>query len=101
MQLKAGAKLKSAVCDTQIIVVKSPSADIDIRCGGSPVVASSDDVSPVAVDPAHASGTLVGKRYADDDLGLEVLCTKAGAGSLSIGDEPLLVKGTKALPSSD
>jgi hypothetical protein len=45
--------------------------------------------------------TLTGKRYADEDLGLELLCTKAGEGWLSVGDRPLLVKGAKPLPSSD
>ena len=37
----------------------------------------------------------------DVDLGVEVLCTQGGAGSLTIGDAPLLVKGAKPLPSSD
>ena len=48
-----------------------------------------------------ADGTQVGKRYADDEVGLEVLCTKAGSGSLSLGLDPLPVKGAKPLPSSD
>ena len=45
--------------------------------------------------------TLVGKRYADEELGIELLCTRAGEGSLSVGDRPLPVKGAKPLPSSD
>ena len=32
---------------------------------------------------------------------IELLCTKPGAGSLSLGDAALLVKGAKPLPSSD
>ena len=43
----------------------------------------------------------MGKRFADEDLGLEVLCTKPGAGSLSVGGTLLQVKGAKPLPSSD
>jgi hypothetical protein len=43
----------------------------------------------------------VGKRYVDPDESIEVLCTKAGAGSLSIGDAALAVKGAKPLPASD
>ena len=50
---------------------------------------------------ARATPTLLGKRYADDELGLELLCTQGGDGALSIGDTPLLVKGAKPLPSSD
>lgn len=45
--------------------------------------------------------TLMGKRYADEDLGLELLCTQAGNGGLTVGESPLLVKGAKPLPSSD
>jgi hypothetical protein len=53
--------------------------------------------------PVSAEGdpTLMGKRYEDADLGLELLCTQPGEGALSIGDAPLLVKGAKPLPSSD
>ena len=53
--------------------------------------------------PSNGEGdaTLLGKRYADDELGLELLCTQGGDGALSIGDTPLLVKGAKPLPSSD
>ena len=46
-------------------------------------------------------GTLVGKRYVTEDEAIELLCTKPGAGSLSMGDTALLVKGAKPLPSSD
>jgi hypothetical protein len=49
----------------------------------------------------RAEGTLLGKRYADEDLGLELLCTKGGDGSLSLGDTVIPVKGSKPLPSSD
>jgi hypothetical protein len=43
----------------------------------------------------------MGKRYIQDDIGLEILCTKPGKGSLSIGDTDLLTKDAKPLPSSD
>ena len=83
--------------------MKAPAgAEVDLRCGGEPIVpvdqAAAGDKAPAA---GFDGGTLLGKRYADDDLGLEVLCTKAGAGSLSIGDSPLGVKQPKPLPSSD
>ena len=102
MQLKPGLRLESATCDTQVVVVKAPkdAADVDVRCGGEPMreVGAGGDRVPVggAGDP-----TLLGKRYADDDLGLELLCTQGGEGALSVGDQPLLVKGAKPLPSSD
>jgi hypothetical protein len=42
---------------------------------------------------------LLGKRYGAE--GLEILCTKPGQGTLSIGDEPLPVLEPKKLPASD
>jgi hypothetical protein len=53
------------------------------------------------IDPAYRGGTLLGKRYADPDTGLEVLCTKPGDGGLSLGGDPIPVKDTKPLPASD
>jgi hypothetical protein len=53
------------------------------------------------MEPGFDQGTQLGKRYADDDLGLELLCTKAGEGSLSVGEGILAVKGAKPLPASD
>lgn len=100
MQLKAGQRLASVTCDTTVIVVKG-SGDVDLRCGG----AAMGDVGAAAerqpVHPDHGAGTQMGKRYADDELGLEVLCTKPGAGSLSVGEVALPVKGAKPLPASD
>lgn len=102
MQLRPGTKLRSAVDTTEVVVVKAPAADVDLRCGGQPmVVAGSDAPAGGAVDAAHSSGTKIGKRYADEGVGVEVLCTKAGEGSLALGDDPLLLKDAKPLPSSD
>ena len=52
-------------------------------------------------DPSLSNGTLLGKRYADEASGLEVLCTKAGVGSLTLDGSILDVKSAKPLPSSD
>lgn len=102
MQLKPGSRLKSQVCDTQVVVVKAPKDDVDLRCGGAPMVdASAVADASLTIDVERASGSLLGKRYADDDLGIELLCSKGGAGTVSIGDVALEVKGAKALPSSD
>jgi hypothetical protein len=102
MQLKPGLRLESATCDTQVVVVKAPkdSTEVDVRCGGEPMVemGTGGDRLPRT---SEGEATLLGKRYADDDLGLELLCTQGGDGALSVGDQPLLVKGAKPLPSSD
>ena len=101
MQLKPGTRLQSATDATQVVVVKASSTDLDLRCGGHPMRPAGTDGPATAIEPGFDKGTLVGKRYADDEAGVELLCTTAGEASLSIGDVPLEVKGAKPLPSSD
>ncbi len=102
MQLKPGMRLKSQVCETQVVVVKAPAVPVDVRCGGVDLIEASGNPSgEISINEAFADGTLLGKRYADDEAGLELLCSKPGAGSLSIGETKLEIKGAKALPSSD
>ena len=55
----------------------------------------------LAVGAGFDGGLLIGKRYVDASGDLEVLCTKAGASSLSVGDQVLDTKDAKPLPSSD
>ena len=99
--MKNGTRLHSQVCDTEVIVVRSPDDLQDLRAGGVPMVPLGIDASPEAsLNVEFSSGNLMGKRYVDDD-GAEVLVTKAGVGTLSIGDTPLRIKEAKALPASD
>jgi hypothetical protein len=102
MELRPGLRLESATSGAQVVVVKAPAAggDVDLRCGGAPMqeVGTGGDRLPITVE---GEGVLMGKRYADDELGLELLCTQPGDGALTVGDKPLLVKGAKPLPSSD
>ncbi len=93
-------RLASTTCDTNVIVVRG-SGDVDIRCGGQPMAEMGKAGDRVAIADGFGEGTLMGKRFADEELGLEVLCTKPGAGSLSVGETLLPVKGAKPLPSSD
>jgi hypothetical protein len=102
MQLKPGMRLKSQVCETQVVVVRAPAVPVEVRCGGVDLIeASGTAADAVTLDANFAEATLLGKRYADDAVGLELLCSKPGAGSLSLGDVKLEIKGAKALPSSD
>ncbi|MEW2353406.1 hypothetical protein [Spirillospora sp. NPDC029432] len=99
MQLRPGLKLNSAVSEAQVVVVRAPAGDVDLRCGGEPMTAAGASGPPR--ETAGGEPLLIGKRYADDTGTLELLCTKAGAGGLSVGDRPLAVKAAKALPASD
>lgn len=99
--IKNGTRLKSQVCETQVIIVRSSEALDDLRAGGSPMIPVSDEIdTSLTLDEGLSSGTQMGKRYVDDS-GAEVLVTKAGAGSLSIGSTPLAIKEAKPLPASD
>ena len=99
--LKLGSKLKSAVCDTQIMVIRTIPEPLALCCGGVPMIEANAATEGAALDPAFADGSLIGKRYIDAQDRIELLCTKGGAGSLSLAAEKLLVKQPKALPSSD
>lgn len=101
MLLKTGMRLASATDSTQVIITRASGDDIDLRCGGAPMVVAGETVTPAELDPAFSEGTAMGKRYGGDDLPVELLCTKPGQGSLSIGTEPLPLKEAKALPASD
>ena len=99
--IKNGTRLQSQVCDTQVIVVRSADSLDDLRAGGAPMVPIGSDVAEgLTLDTGLSDGNLMGKRYVDDG-GAEVLVTKAGAGTLSIGTTPLSIKEAKPLPASD
>ncbi|MFE4963837.1 hypothetical protein [Streptomyces sp. NPDC056660] len=102
--LKTGGRYRSQVCDTEVIVVRAPSAESDLRCGGTAMVRLEDQATVAAHSgPADGwdGGSLLGKRYTDADGTLEVLVTKPGRGSLGVGDAALEVKRAKPLPASD
>ncbi|OBI91894.1 hypothetical protein [Mycobacterium asiaticum] len=97
--IKNGTRLASQVCDTQVIVVRSADSLDDLRCGGSPMVEMGAPRSG-ELDPEFADGSVMGKRYVDE-AGAELLVTKPGAGSLSVGQTKLTLKEVKPLPASD
>jgi hypothetical protein len=96
--MKPGTKLKSAVCDTEVMVIRG--SETVVECGGSPM-ALERPAERGAVKPAFAGGTKIGKRYVDAAGTVELLCVKAGQGSLSMAGAALVLKEAKPLPSSD
>src|SRR5262245_28982566 len=99
--LKAGSRLKSTVCDTQVMVIATPAGDVALTCGGAAMLDAAATAARGTVDPEHKNGTQIGKRYVNEDGSIELLCTKPGEGSLALGGTPLKLKEAKALPSSD
>jgi hypothetical protein len=102
MDLKPGTRWASQVCDTEVIVVRTAAQPVTLQCGGHPMAPVGTDQSPdLALDPSLAGGSLIGKRFADPESGLELLVTKAGAGTLAVDGVALPLKEAKPLPSSD
>jgi hypothetical protein len=102
-RLKVGTRLRSAVCATEVMVVAAPAdADVDVRCGGVPMLAPGETPPDGgALDAAASAGSALGKRYVSETGDLELLCVKPGKGSLAVGPKPLTLKEAKQLPSSD
>ncbi|MGI9622244.1 MAG: hypothetical protein ACR2PK_05345 [Acidimicrobiales bacterium] len=101
MELRPGSRLKSSVCETEVIAIKA-SGNVDVTCGGAAMVdaTSATDAQGEPVSGADG-GTAMGKRYVDEGDTIELLCTKPGAGSLGIDDTLLTLKESKPLPASD
>ena len=102
--MRAGTRLRCALSTTEVIVVRMPADDIVIDCAGTTMVAADaepEDSPGSGEPPGDAPMVLLGKRYEHADLGVEVLCTKAGIGPLTIDGAELVEKGAKPLPSSD
>jgi len=103
MKPRVGQTLASTVDGTTVIVVKAPDGDVTVTCGGAAMVdAKAKDSAPAGeADPAQMEGSQLGKRYADDELGLELLVTKPGQGTIAVNGAPLPLKDAKPLPASD
>ena len=101
-QMKPGARLRSVVCTTEVVVIAAPDVALTVACGGVAMIGEGEPhPEDVTLDPAVAEGTELGKRYSNDSGNLELLCVKPGAGSLVVDQVPLALKGAKPLPSSD
>lgn len=96
--MKAGTRLKSAVCDTEVMVIRA--ADGTLECGGAPM-GEAKPAEAGAISGDFSGGTLIGKRYVDAGGTIEVLCVKPGKGSLALDGVALGVKDAKPLPASD
>ncbi|MFL5296401.1 MAG: hypothetical protein ACJ798_08470 [Phenylobacterium sp.] len=102
MELKPGSRWKSAVCDGEFVVVRPPSGGGVLACGGAPLVPhGAERPAGASLSADHSAGSVLGKRYSDPQSGLTVLCSKPGAGSLSLDGRPLVLQEAKKLPASD
>ena len=102
MKVTPGSRWKSATCTTEVVVVKAPKQEGELACGGEAMMPVAAE-RPAGRVPAAGfdGGTLIGKRYGEEASGIELLCTKAGAGALSFAGRLLEARTVKPLPSSD
>ena len=102
MQVKPGSRWRSAVCEAEVVVIKPAREEILLECGGREMLPAGVGLGDLqsAVD-GFDNGAQLGKRYEDEATGLEVLCNKAGLGSLGASGRELTMKKAKKLPSSD
>lgn len=96
--MKPGTKLKSTVCDTEVMVIRG--SGMVVECGGAPM-AQERPAQKGTLQAGWDKGTQIGKRYVDVAGSIELLCVKPGQGSLSLGGVALLLKDAKPLPASD
>lgn len=100
--LVPGARLRSQVDVTEVVVIRVPSDGLVLKCGGFEMVGPDTQA-----EPGHAplagldTGNVLGKRYTDEEGRVELLVTKAGSGTLTAGDIVLTIRQPRALPSSD
>ena len=102
MEIRPGVRLRSATSPVEVIVVRAPEDLVLVSCGGAPMLPVAQPVTLMTPLQIGLEDTVeLGKRYIDDASGTELLCTKAGVGTLCCGDRPMQLKQAKPLPSSD
>lgn len=103
MEPSVGSTLQSTVDETAVVVVRWSAGVAELTCGGARMVEQTgyDGIRRAPAEAASTPGTLVGKRYATPDGSVELLCVKAGQGSLALDGVPLTIKTAKPLPASD
>ena len=102
MELKPGTRLRSQVGPTEVVVVRAPSGNVEITCGGYQMIpVAQAPQQGITIDASDTGQTQLGKRYSDPDGTIELLITKPGPGSLAVGSVALAIKQAKPLPASD
>jgi len=101
VHLQVGQALRSVTDTTAVIVIRAPSADVELTCGGFAMVDAKSDAPEQPANPDQGTGALLGKRYEDAGGTLELLCTKGGTSSLTFDGVALAIRSAKPLPASD
>jgi hypothetical protein len=97
LSFKPGTRLVTPTSACEVLIVRAPTTSEVLTCAGGELTA----VGPVGDDTGGGPAVQLGKRYADELSGLEVLCVKPGTGPLRIADRDLVLRAAKPLPASD
>ena len=102
MTLKPGSRWRSAVSAAEVVVVRPPKEDATLECGGHPMLAQGAEApAGLTIAADRNDAIMAGKRYFDEQTLTEVLCAKAGSGSLSLDGRLMQLREAKPLPASD
>jgi hypothetical protein len=101
MRLTTGRTLANVVDAATLVVVRAPAVQLKLTCGGVETADAKAGAVTGQADLAQQYGMRLGKRYAMDGIGLELLCTRADMGASTPDGTPVPVKDTKPLPVSD
>lgn len=101
VKFRVGQQLVSAVDTTAVVIIRAPEREVSLSCGGVAMAAVGETAAAAEPDPSLMDGTQIGKRYVDASETIQVLCTKAGQGTLTLDGQPLVVQDAKPLPASD
>ena len=99
--LKPGTRWKSGVCGGEFVVIRPPAGNGELTCGGVALRAQGSTEPLLEATEAAGEGAIAGKRYAEAESGVELLCTKPGSGALAFAGRSLARKEAKPLPASD
>jgi hypothetical protein len=80
-------RLLSTARDTQVVVVRALTGEIDLRCCAAPLREHRQHANGATPD-AGGEPTHLGRRYVDDEAGIEPLCTRLDAGRSPATDGP-------------
>jgi hypothetical protein len=101
VKFRAGQQLVSAVDSTAVIIIRAPAGECTLTCGGVAMAGADEPVARADPDPLLMGGTQIGTRSVDEGDTIQVLCTKAGDGTLALDGKPLVIQAAKPLPASD
>ena len=58
-QLKPGTRMRSATCDTEVMIIAAPSDDAELTCGGAPLIGISETPAAGAIVAPAAGVSLM------------------------------------------